>query len=221
MVTVYLVPVGGGRYELYSEGAEEPGDASPPPGRAGRWLQSLRARWQHIVTTARREDARGLARWRAELISRTAEALAEQRTLWALRDAQQAALVYPTDLDEPGARRELETIVARARGHHRQWLIVDTIAFVASGLLMLIPGPNLVAYYFAFRLIGHYFSWRGAVQAADVIGWHPAPEAQLAELRTLAELPPAARAPRVEAIAASLNLPRLSAFFERTAAPIA
>ena len=34
-----------------------------------------------------------------------------------------------------------------------------------SGLLFLVPGPNVIAYYFAFRMVGHYFSLRGARKA--------------------------------------------------------
>jgi len=84
---------------------------------------------------------------------------------------------------------------------------------------VLIPGPNILAYYFAFRVVGHYLSWRGARQAIDATAWRLTPEPALAELGGLAHMARAARAPRVAAIAAELNLPRLAAFFDRTAVP--
>jgi len=91
--------------------------------------------------------------------------------------------------------------------------------FVASGLLVLVPGPNVFAYYFGFRAIGHYLSWRGARQAMDVTSWSVRAEPALDELAALAGEPRDERAPRVEAIAAALKLPRLAAFFDRAAVP--
>ncbi len=85
----------------------------------------------------------------------------------------------------------------------------------------MIPGPNLIAYYFAARVIGHYLSWGGAAQALDRIAWTLKPDATLSELGALAALPREARADRVAAIASELNLPRLAAFFDRTAVPAA
>ena len=82
------------------------------------------------------------------------------------------------------------------------------------------PGPNVLAYYFLFRVVGHYLSWRGAGQALDVITWTNHPEPALAELGRLATLPRDARQSRVEAIADALNLPRLAAFFDRTSVPV-
>jgi hypothetical protein len=86
-------------------------------------------------------------------------------------------------------------------------------------VFMLVPGPNVLAYYFAFRVIGHYLSWRGARQALENTTWSYRAEPALAELGQLAALPRHARASRVEAIANGLNLPRLAAFFDRTAVP--
>jgi hypothetical protein len=83
-----------------------------------------------------------------------------------------------------------------------------------------VPGPNVLAYYFLFRVVGHYLSWRGARQALEAITWSNLPEPALAELGRLAALPRDARQSRVQAIAEALNLPRLAAFFDRTAVPV-
>lgn len=221
-MTAYLVPVGRGRFELYSE-APEPSDAAADSGRRlRRAVHGWHRRWHATVASARRDDPRGrFARWRADIVCRLAETMAEQRTLWALRDAADATIVYPADVDEAAARAALAAIVGRARRSHRVWLLVDTAALAASALLTLLPGPNLVAYYFAFRLVGHYLSWRGASRAQDRVRWAAAPEVRLAELGALARLPRAERAGRVEAIARSLHLPRLPAFFDRAALPAA
>ena len=109
----------------------------------------------------------------------------------------------------------------RARSHHLRWLAVDGALFVVSGVLALVPGPNLIAYYFAFRVVGHLQSWRGARQGMDRITWDFETDASLTELVSLVDVPRDARAPRVEAIAERLNLPHLAAFFDRVAVPSA
>jgi hypothetical protein len=172
--------------------------------------------WRQLVDKARRGGAAGrFGRWRDALICRLAESIAEQRTLWALRHHSEASVLYPSRLTDAEVRSVINTLLAKSRQHHLRWLIVDGLLFILSGLFFLIPGPNLIAYYFAFRLVGHLQSWRGARQAMDTMRWSYTPDRGLDELASLVDLPRAARAPQVEAIAARLNLPRLSAFFDR------
>ena len=86
-----------------------------------------------------------------------------------------------------------------------------------GALLTLLPGPNLVAYYFAFRLVGHFLSLRGARQGLRGVAWTTASSAPLAELRALAKADRAERRPRVDEVAASLQLEHLTRFFDRVA----
>ena len=220
-MVVFLVPARGDRFELYSEAPEDPG--TPPgqeDGRFRRWAHSASVQWQQLVEAARRRRPRGrLAEWRDAVVCRLAETIAEQRTLWALRTRTEATLRYPATIAVERARSAVDKALSHARRHHQRWFIIDLVLFVSSVVFFFIPGPNLVAYYFAFRLIGHLQSWRGARQAMDVIKWSFEPDAGLAELASLVDLPRAERAPRVAAIAARLNLPRLPSFFDRVAVP--
>jgi hypothetical protein len=120
-------------------------------------------------------------------------------------------------VDAERARSILMDLFGQARRHHLRWLFVDLFLFLASALFALIPGPNLIAYYLAFRLIGHIQSWRGTRHAMDQVTWTFEPDGGLAELAALADEPREVRASRVKAIADRLNLPRLSAFFDRVA----
>jgi hypothetical protein len=218
---VFLVPVGANRFELFLEPPdEEPAGAPAPRGFWQRSLHRVQGRWSEIVRTARTGDAAAglLTRGRDWVICRTAEAIAEQRTLWALRHAAEVTLVHPSDMPAAEAAAAGTRILTVAATHHLRWLAVDGAAFIASGVFVLVPGPNLIAYYFLFRVIGHLFSWRGARRAASA-RWQFQSEPALAELRGLADLPRDARASRVDAIAARLGLPSLAAFFDRTAVP--
>jgi hypothetical protein len=218
-MTVYLVPVGRGRFEAYSETQD---DGTPPDlrheGVIRRSVHRAGLRWQELVERARHGAATGgLARARDAIISRLAESIAEQRTLWGLRDKRAAVVRYPATMDTDGARSALMALLAHARSHHLRWLVVDGVLLLVSGVLALVPGPNILAYYLAFRVIGHVQSWRGARQAMDRVRWTFEADPELAELASLADVPRDARASRVEAIAERLNLPRLSAFFDRVA----
>jgi hypothetical protein len=218
---VYLVPLGRNRYELYSEAADEPEpDATPTPGYFRTRLERLRERWRATVHAARHgAPSHGrVARLRDWAVSRIAESIAEQRTLWALRSMTAAEFQYPADLSESAATTVLRTLLANARKHHGLWLILDSLLFVVlAPALFLVPGPNIVAYYFGLRAVGHLLSWRGARRGLDGTTWRPCPEPALAELATLVDEPREARATRVEAIASRLKLPRLAAFFDRAA----
>ena len=220
--TIYLVPVGSERFELYSE---PPADAEPEPGdqASGFWrnlAHGAHMRWREAVRTARHADADAgfFSRARDAVVCRTADAIAEQRTLWTLRGVRTAELVHPSDRTPEETAAIRDRILNRARTHHLRWLFVDAVVLVASGVFMIVPGPNVIAYYFAFRVVGHSFSWRGARQALQVTRWHLRSEPALVELGQLAHLPRDTRAPRLHAIATDLNLPRLAAFFDRMAA---
>ena len=86
----------------------------------------------------------------------------------------------------------------------------------ASGILAPVPGPNVLAYYLGFRLVGHWLSWRGARHAIGDVQWTLEPDGSLAELASLVNMPRAARASRVDAIAARLeSAPALRIFRAR------
>jgi hypothetical protein len=221
---VYLVPVGGSRFELYSEAPDDvppEAGAAAPAGFWRQWLHRLHQRWDDAVRLAARPGSADgwFASVRDRAVRSASESIAEQRTLWSLRHFTAVSLVHPSDLSEAAAAAARDGLLTRARRHHGWWLTIDAMLFIGSGVFVLIPGPNLLAYYFAFRVLGHYFSWRGARQAIDATAWRLTPEPALAELGGLAQVARAARAARVAAIAAQLNLPRLAAFFDRTAVP--
>lgn len=153
------------------------------------------------------------------MVRRIAESIAEQRTLWSLRGVTSASFVYPSDLSSASAAAVRERVLAHARRHHGWWLMLNVVGVAVTAILVLLPGPNLVGYYFAFRVIGHYLSWRAARHALDRMSWRANAEPALTELGRLAHLPRAERAERVAHLAAGLHLPRLAAFFDRAATP--
>ena len=224
---VYLVPIGSGHFELYTEPADEAEPGSAPHEGGRFWRRTIRAlheHWRQAVHAAHLDpgaDAGGgrLARARDWIVRRIAESVAEQRTLWSLRSVTSASFVYPADLTESSARTLRQRLLAEASRHHGRWLALNLVGVAATAVLALLPGPNLIGYYFAFRVVGHFLSWRGARQALDHVSWRPRAEPILSELGGLAHLPREERADRVAALSAQLGLPRLAAFFDRVATP--
>lgn len=225
MIDVYLVPVGAARYELYCEipdVLDEPEDEAP----RGSWRR-FRIWFREMLAEADRErrqpHAERPATWAGRLKARVmrlvAESIAEQRLLWHLRKETEARLFYPDDLDEQAATTELRAQMKRDFDKHRFWMIIDGLLFIASGAVMLVPGPNLLAYYFAFRLVGHYLSMRGARCGLTAVSWKPLASADLTELRRAIGLEPHLRVRRVHEVAARLHLEHLATFFERSAIP--
>ena len=230
MIDVYLVPVGAERYELYCEIPDEPvPDEAPEVGKAPErgLFRRLRVGFREMLAEAERDrrqpgatyHATRLGRFKARIMRWVAESIAEQRLLWHLRNETEACLYYPDDLDEPRAVSTLRAQLKRDFDKHRFWLIIDALVFIASGALMVVPGPNVIAYYFAFRLVGHYFSLRGARAGLDAIRWQPVSSAPLSELRRAISLEPDVRVRHVHAVAERLRLEHLASFFERSAIP--
>src|SRR5262245_58412495 len=199
-MTVYLLALGRDRFELYSEPSEEPG-APPRPG-AGRlrhWAHEAYVRWHDVVESARRRTSTGrFAQWRDAVVRRLAESIAEPRTLWALASHAEAKLLFPATVGEREARAALDRALAGARRHHGWWIVIDAPLLIVSGILAPVPGPNVLAYYLAFRVVGHWLSWRGAGHGATHMQWLLEPDGNLAELASLVNLPRAARASRVD-----------------------
>jgi hypothetical protein len=185
-------------------------------------MHRANVQWQAVVEAARRGSSTGrVARWRDQVVCHLAESIAEQRTLWRLGSETSAVAKYPAGVESDRGRTILMTELAGARTHHLRWLLVDLALFIATGAVAIVPGPNIFAYYMLFRVIGHWRSWWGARRGSRSVAWTFESDGCLAELAALVNVPRAARAPRVEAIAERLNLPRLSAFFDRVAVPSA
>jgi hypothetical protein len=225
-MTVFLVPVGQERYELYCEEPDDTASVSDPPSGMFRRLIH---RFREQLAEAERERRRGpaserasdgfMSRAKAHTMRWVAESIAEQRLLWQLRRQADACLVYPDDLRDVHAMEILRRQLNRDFERHRFWLAVDSLGLIASAALVLLPGPNIVAYYFAFRLVGHFLSVRGARQGLAKVMWRSEPSAPLSALRAIVTVPPDARAERLHALAATLRLEHLVSFFQRTAVP--
>jgi hypothetical protein len=219
---VYLVPVGGRRYQLYVEIPAEDAVGEVPASSSG-WIAKQIQRFRSMLAEAERarlrresgepDDGSGL--WHA-ILRRVAEAVAEQRLLWHLRHQTRATVRHPDDISDADALREVRAEFSRDVARHLRWTIIDgTIMIVTAILLTLLPGPNIVAWYFTFRAIGHFFSWRGARKGLKDVEWTAEPSAPLSSVRAALKLHGLERRDRLREIGESLDLQHLAGFVER------
>jgi hypothetical protein len=233
---VFLVPLGADRYELYCEAPPDEGSAEIAAAEAdsgGGFFSGLRRKFSEAMAAAeqdraRREngdtDAAPLSRWgrlKARGLAWIADAIAEQRLLWRLRKQDAAELHFPSDINGDRALAIMRTTLTRDRDRHRFWLFVDGVLMLLAGALFWVPGPNLLGYYFVFRFVGHFLSWRGARQGLDCVRWEVVSSEPLAELRRAMGLGPTQREPYLIDIASRLRLDHLATFVERVAYPSA
>jgi hypothetical protein len=235
---IFVIPVGGDRYELYCEpaGDADDGNEAVSGGLLGAWKRQFdamlraaedrRQQRQRADAPAEMEGSKGrLARLQERVMMWVAERVAEQRLLWNLRRQTRAVAVHPPDMTFDEAHRLIQRTLRHDYDRHRRWMIVDLAAFLATfivlgPLFLLVPGvANLPALYFGFRVVGHWLSMRGAVQGLERIAWSGRPCPPLGELRDLASMEPRARDQCVRDVAARLRLRHLTAFFERIAVP--
>jgi Mitochondrial K+-H+ exchange-related len=215
---VYLVPVGATAYELYCE-AEGFGQRSAVEGSTlwGRLVGLFHRALAEGDEERRRapSDARPpRGRVRRAVTRRLAEAVAEQRLLWHLRHETSARLVHADDLAPARALDLTRANLAADCRRHRRWWIIDGLLALASTPIALLPGPNLLAYYFLVRVVGHYYSMRGARQGLDLITWETEPSTHLTLLRGALALDRQTRDQQVGRIALALGLTGLQRFVD-------
>jgi hypothetical protein len=220
---VFVIPVGHDRYELYCEAAvEEPQPAPGSHGIIGR-IRHQFAVMLHQAEERRRSGAAAsraatrLARLQEWIMAWVAERIAEQRLLWNLRRETAVVAFYPQDLTFDQTYTLIRRTLQRDWERHRLWLVVDGLLLLGSAALILLPGPNIIGYYFAFRVVGHWLSIRGASQGLRSVTWTGQPCEPLTKLREAATMNGEARDRHVHAIAEQLRLQHLSTFFERVA----
>ena len=224
------MPLGPERHELYCEPSDDDETASDSAAPAPGFFSRMRRRFTEMMRAAevaRARRARGeydpidtwWERTRARVLAKVADAVAEQRLLWHLRHLEAANLYHPSDMTGERALVIMRASMVRDRDRHFRWLMIDAFLLILSGALVVVPGPNVLGYYFAFRVVGHYLSWRGARQSLEAVTWTTATCDPLIELRDALDLAPQQRDARIDELAERLRLPRLALFVNRICWP--
>jgi hypothetical protein len=221
-MVVFLVPVGASWYQLYVEipvEEEKEEDQEAPQGRFAKPIKRFRAMLAEAEQERLRRESgetterRGL--WRF-VLRKIAETMAEQRLLWHLRHQTTAEVQHPDCISGTAALTEVRAEFSRDVARHLRWLIIDgLLAAITGPLFFLVPGPNIVSWYFTFRMIGHFFAWRGARKGLKDVTWTTSPQPALTEVQAAIGLPMHERRLRLLDIGERLGLKHLAGFVER------
>jgi hypothetical protein len=219
---VFLVPIGHDRWECYYEAV----DQDEPVERGAGFFAGLRYTFSQQLKDA--ENARHqaaidepktfLGRIHKRSLRYIAERIAEQRLLWHLRRAKAATLHVPGDLSAAAGERIMREIMKRDADRHRNRMIPHTLALIVSGVVAFVPGPNVLGYLFTFTAVGHFLSWRGAVNALQGVAWTVQPDPDLTELRRAFSLGADDRHRLIKEVAHRLHMPKMARFVEQMAA---
>ena len=221
-MNVFLVPVDRTRHELYCE----PNDADHPPGSiTGKLLRRAREvlaaeqegrRDRRNAKSADEERVGWSARMRAELTRGLAAWISQHRLLWHMRHVREGVLVHSGDLDSARALSIARGRLQRQSDHHRFWMVIDALATAVLGpLFFFVPGPNLISWYFAAKMAGHWLAFRGARRGVSGVEWSAQVSPVLDDVREALALPAGERRPRLRALSRALHLEHLATFIER------
>ena len=134
------------------------------------------------------------------MLAWVAERIAEQRLLWNLRKQTEVVLAHPQDMTfeqvSPLSGGACSTTMSGTGCGSFSIRFVGRVCRTRT-----VTGPNILAYYFIFRVVGHWLSMRGARQGLDRVTFSCRPCPPLTELRELIPPGAAAREERIHDIA--------------------
>jgi hypothetical protein len=158
-VKIYLLQIDQERYFFYSDESEsshdenETDDPSGPARRGLRgWLRDRHARfkstWQHsesgaILWTRRAWD-------RLHSLTRPDEPM-----LARLRSARRIELFHPATRPGTDVSAAWHRYLNAQWRRHLLWMGINGVIAPFSALFAILPGPNLIGYWFAYRAIHH------------------------------------------------------------------
>jgi hypothetical protein len=225
-VNVYFVPLAAGRFEPYFEQEDGP---EPEPGQEARlgFFARMGVRFSQMVREAEAQrhershqpPATFLGRLQRRLLCWVAERVAEQRLLWKLRSVAEAELHVPDDLDRDEAFQRFQQCLQKDADWHLRRLGLHSLGLIASAPFVIVPGPNILGYFFTFTVVGHFLSYRGARRGLNEVRWTIAPNPALTTIARAVVTAPPERYRLIHEAAERLRLAHLARFVERMAAP--
>jgi hypothetical protein len=179
-VKIYLLRLDDGRIVFHSEApSSADGDTAessiPTRGvrgwleRRGRALTESVARSEGSITSWFRRTWVWLHRWTAP----------DEELLRSLRMAEHFELSHPASLTTAATRHYWVGYLASRRRRHLFWLVVNLLILPPAVLAAVLPGPNVLGFWFAYRVLMHLFAWVGAGRArrnAKATTFVPMPE---------------------------------------------
>jgi hypothetical protein len=152
-VKIYLVNVDSGRRVFCSDGLDAEEEEVRPRfwGFLG-WCEERLRRFRASILHA--EGGLALrARRSWEWLQRFRHS--DERLLVPLRSAATVEIRYPAALGTAAARAAWDEYLKGRLLRHSWWLIFNLVLSAITLLLAILPGPNVIGYWFAYRAVHH------------------------------------------------------------------
>ena len=155
---IYLLSIDNRRHFFYADeseaDSEEDGGSEHPPTPAGLWGR-LHERYRRLSLTWEHSESR-IARW----TRRTWDWLhswshPDESMLVRLRSARRIDLHHPASRPADQVRALWADYLNHRWWRHLLWMSLNTLIAPFAGLLAILPGPNVIGYWFAYRAIHH------------------------------------------------------------------
>lgn len=197
-VDTYLLPRRSGEYILYAGELEAPARERPKaseaePDSTAKKLWTLSKDGYDRLTWARRQR----------------EALL--RSLGA-RESVRFRIRYPSSLTQSEARAIYDELIAKETEKHKKWMIASTAGIPLAIPLTLIPGPNVLLAYLAWRSVAHYKTKKAGERASE-LEVELVPDERLDGLAKLVKRWPFRARRRIREVGETLGLAHLDRVF--------
>lgn len=157
----YLSTKDGKRFFYYdsSEGGTDPtgADGSKSTGLWG-WTER---KWSTIQKAMDDPDGR-VTRWVGRGWNWLHSFSHPDETMLAqFASTDEIVLHYPASLPIAGAQKAWRRYLNQRARSHRFWTAVNAVAVPFGAVLAVLPGPNVIGFWFLYRAIYHYLAVRG------------------------------------------------------------
>jgi len=168
-VKIFYLKSDRGRPFFYADPAEVRADDAERPAGALGWIGR---KWEGIEFRWKESDG-SAAQWSRRLWDRLHSwSKPDEPLLARLATADAIVVRHPAAIAERKVRSAWRRYLAARAGSHWFWLAVDGFLTPITGaVLWILPGPNVVFFWFAYRAYTHY----AIVRAIHRARWSPPP----------------------------------------------
>jgi Mitochondrial K+-H+ exchange-related len=159
ILKIYFLLIDHSRFFFYSdelEASHDPDDADnaskPPPTGVHGWF---RTRYRSFKSAWQNADSGALLWMRRSWDWLHTWAHPDEVMLAQLWSARRVDLHHPTTRSTDEVRSVWADYLQRQWRRHLVWLIVNGVIAPISVVFAILPGPNLIGYWFAYRAIHH------------------------------------------------------------------
>ena len=97
----------------------------------------------------------------------TAKRNRSEKLLKEMKTLSQITVYYPANLSLDKVREIYNGIIQVQIKKHKRWFIVDGALLPISAIFSIVPGPNLLLAYLAWRTLAHYKTKKGGERAVS------------------------------------------------------